>query len=255
MSEYEKLDLENVKEFSAKYPEALNYSDLLSMEEPSYIANYEFYGNGKSIIGVSPEGNFNIYGDSKRDLSKSLDYIMNLRPDRPKMIIGDSRLEGIIRNKNLKIKKYNPWYCMSFRPTVLKSVDYVSELSEVHQNDVNEWYQKFNEAEGSSWETPNIKKLGQKKLYGRFRNDQFVGGCANTLINSERLWIGRLYILGAHRRNGHAHALMDFIENEAKESNRSVHLLVNVSNLNAINFYKSRGYSSYGINAYWVFEN
>jgi ribosomal protein S18 acetylase RimI-like enzyme len=254
MSNYKQLNINDLILFAKQYPECSNYSDLMATEEQYYIDKYTFYGNESSFAGISPEGNFNIYGKSKRNLTEILDYLLDLKSGFPKLILGDSRLEGIINNKDVKVTKYNPWYCMTLKPTIKKEVSNVQELNQTQQELVNGWYESFNSDENSNWDTPSLAELGEKKLYALTIEDQFIGGCANTLVNANRLWIGRLYIKKEQRRKGYANILMDFIENRALESNRTVDLLVNTSNTSAINFYKNRGYSTYGINAYWCLE-
>jgi ribosomal protein S18 acetylase RimI-like enzyme len=127
----------------------------------------------------------------------------------------------------------------------------LNERNKTQQELINGWYESFNSDAGSNWDTPKLSELGEKKLYALTLEDKFIGGCANTLVNSDRLWIGRLYIKKEQRRKGYANSIMDFIENQALQTKRSVDLLVNTSNTSAINFYKNRGYTTYGINAYW----
>ncbi|MBT3584703.1 MAG: GNAT family N-acetyltransferase [Halobacteriovoraceae bacterium] len=248
------MNLNQLNAFSASNPCAQNYVDVMGTESESYLADYKLFVGERYLAGLSPEGNFNIYGHELQDLEQALGLLLNEKGGWPDLIIGDNRLHPLIEKSQQKVTRYNPYYSMRLENPTSDNPTTTRQVVAGDQEIINFWYENFNRDENSSWSTPNVAELAGSKLYLLEDSGEFLGGCANTLVNESRLWIGRLYILPHLRRKGHGHDIMGHIENTASAAGQSVDLLVNIANESAVSFYKKRGYQILSENAFWCLE-
>lgn len=251
-----RVSLEEAKTFKTLSGSSNNFSDLLTVRS---INEYKFWGRREhdlltSLAAFAEDGSLSLYSNSPQQAEECLEFITKQNLEI-KMILGDRFLEDAIESLYTeKITKFNPYFYMAKEiQSSGRPASSIRLASRADQGLINEWYDSFNQHEDANWDTPDLSKSPLPRLYLATNNDTFLGGCANTLQNDRRLWIGRLFVLPEKRKSGIARQLMTGIENDAFVEKKSVDLLVNVDNTGAIKFYQKLGYKVMAENAFWKF--
>lgn len=240
-----------------------NYLDIqMNMNEEEW-SKYRIFqkdlGGESAIAGVSPTGNFNIYASTKELAEEALKYL-DKNMSRPSFILGQAWINDLVQEiyKN-SVSKYNPYDYLFKNENFnsFKSDEFSFRKAEAGDLEiVSKWFSDFNENQNANWDLPNADDLKNKNFYlGTNSENELVVACGNTLLNKDRLWIGRLFVYPDHRGKSLGKLMMSFIEGLAKENSQGVSLLVNQSNVVAQKLYRELGYKDLGTNAFWVIES
>lgn len=232
-------------------PASLNYLDTLKQSTKEYLSKYLFFKiNSNEVFSLSSDGNLHYYG-GKADVLTEIFNFLDSENLSIKMIFTNSteEIDALIKLHFDFAPK--PYIYMQADGTIQGSTNLsLREATLADQNAVNLWYEKFNTETKSSWPTPVISS-DESNLYLIYRDDQFIGGVANTLQSNERFWIGRMWINPTERKAGIGSSLIQEMLRKASEHNKKLSLLVSPDNNIAIRIYERFGFKVIAKNTIW----
>lgn len=242
--------------FTTRNGSSNNYTDHIRQHTDLCAYQFLAYMEGdtvEGIAGLSPNLELSIYANNQAQANLLLDAGLSL-VRRPAAIFADLFLNENISSLPFRITRHEEvLYFSKYLNllTALKPSVCIREAGPADQHFVEDWYQVYNASEGTHWVTPTLRKPDLPRLFIAVENGDFICGCSNTLTNTQRFWIGRLFTMPSVRRCGIATQMMDWIENVAVEEGKTTDMLVFAKNLMAINFYQRRGYVLKARRGYW----
>lgn len=242
---------------------AQNFLDHLSKKNDSEIETYQFYScvedkEIQAIACLSSENNLSLYSKTSLGYECLLDYFLSSKIKVDTIFSGDDLSQLLLKEASISFVKAFSFYNMSKKVNskINCRSDYkIYYAKETDQAFIDSWYKQYNKEEGTLWLTPDLAKEKVQKLYFMKTENDFVAGCANSMISDKHFWIGRLYVDKKHRRKGLAKTMMDYMENLAFDCKKSLNLQVFDENHLVMKFYKDRGYKIQSKNSFWVRED
>jgi len=247
-----KISFSEIENALQRIPASINYLDTLRQSSKDYISQYKFFRiESGEVFSISPDENLHYYGGNLDSLIHILDFLL-LKNINAKMIFTNSseQIDSLIKSRfNFSPK---PYIYMQADGAATKDSTGLSlrEATPADQSAVNHWYSEFNTETKSSWPTPIISSE-PSNLYLIYRDEQFIGGVANTLQSDERFWIGRMWITPSQRQAGIGSLLMQEMLRISSERNKKLSLLVSPDNRIAIKIYERFGFKVIAENTIW----
>ena len=255
MTQFKRINLDDILAFKAKNPAIHNYIDLNITTGEFELDDYHVYkgesGETSGIVGISPNNTFNIYCDDYDLGIKLVSKAQDLH-GTPQLIVGQAKFNDYIK-KTYPQFEFKPFFYMAKKLKKLNpSSEYqVRKASSSDLELVRKWYLDFNEEQRSSWDVPTKEMIEKKNYFLFFQGDKWLGGCSQGIAHEKRFWIGRFHIEKDSRRQGHGNHLLKILENMASMTHESMDLLVNNDNQEACAFYLGNGFKTVSENAYW----
>lgn len=246
-------------------PASINYQDLMLMMTPAEWAAYRIFiaegdaGEQTAFGGISPEGNFNVYGTDETSVTEMAGRLI---------LESRGRAQPFYRASISGLGAISRYKALSHSLTLLKFVRTLEAAADVFPppnpefefssatsteadlSDVKQWYEAYNTETNSNYSVPPVESLGSRGLYLLRRQGRLVACCAHTVLNPRRLWLGRMFVLPEYRRTGVGTELQRQLGALAREAGQTLALHVHSDNLGAIRFYEALGFKETGVGFY-----